>query len=245
MRIATISDNNTINGKLSNWLKKRKSFIKKVHVKTVGALKKTVQAIKTVSLVAPRNAFLLLVKLNVFNLAKNLQKVYDIKGNDGWKFWVQIGGNRTNLKNNVNIGKKKNRILGINKNDDIGEVVTTVTAAVTAAVPIILKVNKVFETVGIKPVDMAKKFIVEHKKSSAGKDLQEKIDEAKELQNEVTATSEQADKRLINTVKQDKNETEKPIFLGLSKKKLAILTGTALAITAGTVIIRKMNKKSK
>lgn len=101
------------------------------------------QALKTVGLAIPRNAFLVLLRFNVHGWATGLSKMD--YGQLGW--WAtDWGGNRTDLVNAIKDGAKNKRILGFDYNDviypkmvgGIGEPVTIASALATAA-PLIIK----------------------------------------------------------------------------------------------------------
>jgi hypothetical protein len=94
--------------------------------------------------VPARNAFLLLVKLNVFNLASRLNLLIQKNPNKLKKFWENIGGTWTNLVRNIGIGAKK-RERKLSKQSQIGEVATAATAAVVSATPIIIKIVKLLK----------------------------------------------------------------------------------------------------
>lgn len=98
--------------------------------------------------VPARNAFLLLVKLNVFNLASRLNLLIQKDPNKLKKFWEGIGGTWTNLVRNINIGAKK-RERKLSKQSKIGEVATAASAAVISATPIIIKIVKLLKEAGI------------------------------------------------------------------------------------------------
>lgn len=120
-----------------------KQGAKSVAKPVVAAAKAVKQGAATVSLAIPRNAFLVLLRFNVHGWATGLSKM---NWND-LKWWMQIGGNRTDLQNAIKAGASKKRILGIDDNDalvGIGEPVT-VAAALASAAPIIVKVSDVLK----------------------------------------------------------------------------------------------------
>ena len=84
----------------------------------------------------PRTAFLGLVRLNVRGFATNLaEKLSDGKMIDTWK---QIGGSEGDLRDAIEDGSKKNRLLGIGCNcATVGAEPISVGAALAAAAPII------------------------------------------------------------------------------------------------------------
>lgn len=115
-----------------------KSIVKKVADKVKAAPKAVVTAVKNVAkagakvvAAAPRNAFLLLVRLNVRNMAKAL---YSRKNDNKLKnAWENLGGDFSALIKAAEEGSKKKPILG---NDEIGEP-ATVSAALASAASII------------------------------------------------------------------------------------------------------------
>jgi hypothetical protein len=109
--------------------------------KVADAAQKVKQGALTLGLAIPRNAFLVLLRFNVNGWATGLSKM----SFDKLKWWMQMGGNRTELMEVIKIGASKKRIFGIEESDTmvgIGEPVTIATA-LTAAAPIILKVQSV------------------------------------------------------------------------------------------------------
>jgi hypothetical protein len=99
---------------------------------------------------AGRNAFLLIVKLNVFNLARRLNTLIQKNPNKLKSFWEKIGGNFNNLLNNVRIGAKLKP-----QQASVGVAIATGTAAaVTAATPIIVKIIKLLKESGINSEDL-------------------------------------------------------------------------------------------
>ena len=117
---------------------------------------------KTVSLAIPRNAFLGLVALNVKGFATSLKQAID-KGSD-LKWWLDLGGDRTKLKEVVASGSKKKRIFGfeedINAEESlavsgiiekgmIGVEPVSTTTALASAVPVIAVFLKDLKKLGI------------------------------------------------------------------------------------------------
>jgi hypothetical protein len=95
--------------------------------------------------VTGRNAFLLLVKLNVFKLATNLAKANSINPRELRAFWTKLGGNYTVLLNNIKQGTKKAA--------SVGDPATA--AAVTSAVPILIKVREFLKKMGLNEKDIS------------------------------------------------------------------------------------------
>jgi hypothetical protein len=134
--------------------------VKKAVQSIPATAKKIVQGAKTVSLAIPRNAFLLLVKVNAKGLATKLKKMKD--KNDSFQWWFDFGGNRTDLKNAIDDGAKKKAIFSgvIEENQSrkfidmsspdstIGEPVTIATALASAS-PILIKVYNELKKAGI------------------------------------------------------------------------------------------------
>lgn len=137
-----------------------KTNIKQAVKNIPATAKKVVQGAKTVSLAVPRNAFLLLVKVNAKGIATKLKKLKD-KNND-FKWFYDLGGDRTVLRNTIEDGAKKKAILAgvIEENQSrkyldyssldatIGEPMTIATALATAT-PILVKVYQEFKKSGI------------------------------------------------------------------------------------------------
>lgn len=150
---------------------KASTTVQKV-VKTIpAAAAKLADATKTVSLAAPRTAFLGLVAMNIRGLASSLQALIAKKGiADGLQFWEQFGGDRSALQKAIASGSQKKRIFGVVEENAawneiykgysgdgvyIGEVVTAATAIATAT-PILAKVADVMKKAGINPDDVKK-----------------------------------------------------------------------------------------
>jgi hypothetical protein len=113
------------------------------------------KGVKKISLAPTRNAFLLLVKENVFGLAGRLSFANESKRA---KFWESFGGNNNKLNTAISQGKKKRAILGkkqFGKISGIGvEPATTTTslaAILAAAAPILAVVGKLLSNVKTAP----------------------------------------------------------------------------------------------
>lgn len=126
-----------------------------------------------------RNAFLLLVKLNVFRLATRLNELVMKDERKLQSFWKQIGGNYSSLLKNINTGKNKRQP----KNSEIGAAPVVAAGAVTTATPIILKIVKLLKEVGISTDDLTKigKKIVQ-------KVVENKIDRAADSGEDIFST---------------------------------------------------------
>lgn len=125
------------------------------------SIQKVAQGSKTLGLAIPRNAFILLVKFNAFGFATKIKKLIDKKGMDGISFWMQLGGNRTDLIKAVDDGAKKKAVMGevsakadYTLTDGFGEPVT-IAAALASAAPIILKFKEILKQAGITDEQIA------------------------------------------------------------------------------------------
>ena len=131
---------------------KIKNAVKKAGKAIAQPIKTAAKAVKqytlTTSLAIPRNAFLALIRFNVHGWATGMQKL-------SWEqlaWWAKIGGDRTALKEQIRLGAKNKRILGLQDDDvlmpsmvgGIGEVVT-VTGSLATASPILIKIEKILK----------------------------------------------------------------------------------------------------
>lgn len=95
--------------------------------------------------VAPaRGAFLTLVNLNAFNLAKSLQQLYTDNPEKFKSLWLKFGGKPEELLKAVNNGANKKAIV----NGTIGSA-AAVAGAIAAATPIIIATKKILDETGI------------------------------------------------------------------------------------------------
>jgi hypothetical protein len=99
-----------------------------------GRLKKAFQKLKKVGLAPNRAAFLLLVKLNIKNLARKLQAANQTKLK---KAWEKLGGDFGKLQSAANAGSKK-KAIGGQEGAEIGFVVAAGTAAALASAATII-----------------------------------------------------------------------------------------------------------
>lgn len=156
--------------------------------KIVKAIKKAGNVVVKYSPVTAtgRNAFLLLVKLNVFQLATNLKLAMDKDQQGLENFWKKIGGNFDSLKKNILIGYKRAETK-IQRH--IGEPVTaTATTAVVTATPILIAIKEFLQKLGIKPEDLTK---------FAGKVVESAIDaKAEKMADAETSTESPATEQL-------------------------------------------------
>lgn len=124
---------------------------KNIFQKAGDVLKKGGKVVLKVGAAPSRNAFLLLVKLNVFGLATKLQQAFAKDADKINRFWSSAGGNTNTLLKQVQQGAKKKRILG---SVAIGEPATA--AAVAAATPLLVKIAEILKSIGINPQDIKK-----------------------------------------------------------------------------------------
>lgn len=99
---------------------------------------------------AARNSFLLIVKLNLFNIATRLQALAG-RSDSLKRFWSGIGGNYNSLLNNIRQGAAR-REKKINRR--MGAAPVGIAAAVASATPILLKVIQLLKEAGIKAEDL-------------------------------------------------------------------------------------------
>ena len=149
--------------RLKNALRKRGKLLLKFNPATASA----------------RNSFLLLVKVNAFNLGRRLYKMVKSNPDKLKKFWEKIGGNWNSLQKNILIGSKHKgeKIESIN---GIG-VVPAIAAAIAAATPIVLKITQLLKSVGVdvKDLENAGKKVI-------SRIIDKKIDDTAEAGDEAT-----------------------------------------------------------
>jgi hypothetical protein len=117
---------------------------------------------KTVSLSAPRTAFIGLVALNFRNLATDLNNIYRKKGRESTNWWYTLGGNRDTLIEAFKKASTKKRLMGVQEENDafqevfggysgdgvyVGEPVTIATAIATAT-PLLIQASKFIKSNG-------------------------------------------------------------------------------------------------
>lgn len=142
--------------------KKKKTVIKKA----AAVLKKGGRVVMKVGAAPSRNAFLLLVKLNVFGLANKLTAAYKKSADKVNRFWSSAGGNPDTLYRTVQQGSKKKRILG-----SVAIGVPQAAAAVAAATPLLVKIAEILKSIGIDPQDI-KKIATDKAQQFVKKELQ-------------------------------------------------------------------------
>ena len=147
-----------------------------------------------------RNAFLLLVKLNAFNLARRLYKLLTTNPSRLKKFWEKIGGNFNNLQRNILQGaKQKAPAESVN---GIG-VLPAIAAAIAAATPIVLKVVSLLKSAGIDVSDLEKKA-----GNIVKSIIEKKVDETAESQEAAEEASEDSGNNMSFEDQSNDNESE-------------------------------------
>ena len=143
-------------------------------VKKQTLLKKGAKVVLKVAGAPARTAFLLLVGLNFANLAVKLAAA-DQKDAAALKiWWERLGGQIQKLLNQINRGKSKQRILGIDEtNFSIGIIDPGTQTAIAAASPILVAVGTFLKSVGIDPE--ALKQIAADAANKKAKQIVEKI----------------------------------------------------------------------
>jgi len=129
------------------FVNKNVPILKKVADVAGDVARKIKDAAFTTTFAIPRNAIILLLRYNVKGWATGLKnKTYNDL--EWWATW--FGGERPKLMDAIRDGAKKPRIMGVDDNEmlipsqvgGIGEPVT-ITSALTAASPILLKINSI------------------------------------------------------------------------------------------------------
>lgn len=138
-----------VNGWEDSWNRLKKKVVQvvqKVVDKVEDIIPDEVERLaKVASLAIPRQAYLLLVSLNVKNMAKKLSSSLDPVLNK----WYNLGGQKAALSRAITDGAAKNPFLGIGlimyPNRGIGEAVTaaTITATIVSATPIIIAIGTI------------------------------------------------------------------------------------------------------
>jgi len=168
-------------------------------VKKQTLLKKGAKVVLKVAAAPARTAFLLLVGLNFANLAVKLSAA-DQKDAAALKiWWERLGGQIQKLLNQINRGKVKKRILGIDENNfSIGIVDPGTQTAIAAATPILVAVGTFLKSVGIDPE--ALKQIAADAANKKAKQIVEKIatkvDKKFMLQNQQVEEVEETGKKM-------------------------------------------------
>jgi len=149
-----------------------------------------------------RNSFLVLVSLNVFNLAKRLNIMLVKNPKKLLDFWKGLSGNFSALQQAINKGKNKKAIVGA----------VAVASAIATATPILVKVMKFLEENGIAKEDIKKavntivaKAIDKKITKEAVKEVEE--EEKEEAPEEATeTTSEEGSEEATETTSEEAPE---------------------------------------
>jgi hypothetical protein len=122
------------------------------------------QKAKKVLLAAPRNAFRLIVSLNVRGLAKSLNEAIGKNKTKVKGFWEKVGGKfegKNSLMQSIETGAKKKPLFGAKKGvtgydsqDEEPYIGIAVEAAIASATPILIAVKKLLKDVGVKQEDV-------------------------------------------------------------------------------------------
>lgn len=182
-----------VKNNIKNASAKGSDVVKKAAAQIPAAAKQIKQGMATAGLALPRAAFLALVELNFIGLATDFKKIIDAKGDEGIKWWVDLGGDRSSFSKSISQGSNKKAILGgvdeereaydeVYKGysgDGVQVGVVVATTAATAA-PILIKaaeVVKKLKAAGIDPAKLASqaKQAAETFKSITGKDVKDVI----------------------------------------------------------------------
>lgn len=178
---------------IKNATAKGSDVVKKAAAQIPAAAKKIEQGMVTAGLAAPRAAFLALVELNFTGLASDFKKIIDQKGDEGIKWWVDLGGDRSSFTKSINQGAGKKAILsGVDEEraaydeiykgysgDGVQVGVVVATTAATAT-PILIKAADVVKKLKAAGVDASKiasqaKKAAETFKNVTGKDVKDVI----------------------------------------------------------------------
>ena len=172
---------------------KTSNVVKNAAASIPKAAKDIKQGMVTASLAPPRAAFLALMQLNFTGMANDFKKIIDSKGDDGIRWWVDLGGDRTAFTKAVESGNKRKAILsGVDEEraayneiykgysgDGVQVGVVVATTAATAT-PILVKaaaVIKKLKEAGIDPKKIADatKKASEAFKQATGKNITDVI----------------------------------------------------------------------
>lgn len=210
----------------------RKEKVKKAAQKIKGKIKQAGKMVLKFSpaTVAVRNAFLLLVKLNVRSLATNLAIALKKDANQVLKFWTGAGGNADSLKKAVAVGAKKKRLGEVEYS--IGALPAAAAGAVTAATPLLLKVVAIFKKMGIKTEDLA--AVASNAVKKIAQNKLDQINEAAETGDEDTSagTFESADIEggESGEVNDEGGEGDEGGLIGFIKKNPLVIGAAVLGI---------------
>jgi hypothetical protein len=174
--------------KVATNIKKAQAATSNVVKKAAASIPKAANDIKkgmvTAGLAAPRAAFLALVQLNFTGIASDFKKIIDQKGDEGIKWWVQLGGDRTSFTKAIEAGAKRKAILnGIDEEnasyneiykgysgDGVAVGVVAVATTAATATPILVKALEVIKKLKAAGIDPAKLADQVKKASAAFKD---------------------------------------------------------------------------
>lgn len=128
---------------------KRRAKIKALSQRAKKGVKKALTKGKTVGFASLRIAFLALLKVNVHNLAYNLNEAIKKDPNKVKAFWEKFGGSFDQLQKTIASGATKKKIFDVysDYNSSINSV--TIAAAIAAATPVVIAAVNVLKGMGI------------------------------------------------------------------------------------------------
>jgi hypothetical protein len=189
-----------------------------------GKLKNLLQKVKKpfakVGLAPARGAFLALVNLNVFGLAKKLAQAYQKDPQKVLNFWTKFEGDPNILKNSIRKGSK------IQISGNLGEAASS--TAVATATPILVAVVKLFKELGIKDkkenggsieegIETGKKIL-----SESAEQTEAIVNKGTELVKEIKGGGKSPE--ATETAKETKKNNYMPLLLGGGAVALFLLT---------------------
>jgi hypothetical protein len=148
----------------------RKGRGKKFFGRVKNFVKKGVNLVKTVGIAPARGPFLVLVDVNFRGIARKLDEARKKNAAKVNEFWLKLGGDINVLNRAIDKGKNKkallgqkgvngatqtayiggdDSIMGIDDNEYLGEAIS-ISAAITAASGIVIAVQKLFKSLGVK-----------------------------------------------------------------------------------------------
>jgi len=158
-----------------------------------------------------RNSFLLMVKLNVFNMARRLNALIERNPDKLRKFWEKIGGNYNNLVKNIRQGAKV-KAPAIPQ-QGVGAL-PAVAAAIAAATPVVVKIVSLLREAGIQAEDVANvagkviRKVVERKVSEETTGAEAGVNQASENIEEGGPEEETAEEGADQAVENEEEATE-------------------------------------
>jgi hypothetical protein len=197
---------------------KRKEAVKKVANK----LKTTGKAVIKVAGAPVRNSFLLLVKLNVKNLAGKLKRVYDTNPDKLKTFWSGFSGQWDSLVKAINTGYNK-KAIGYMQS------VGSVEVAVATASPILIKLAKFLKDLGIDPETI--KEIAQEKLNQIATNVISKVKgEAQQIEAEEKQEVAQTNKEIATEESGSDSGSDSGSGLSLGKNTMLLIGAGAVGL---------------